>query len=123
MKTLRCPSDFKLHVTKEGDPMAILIFSGRDCEMAFVNLKTKGYYKNMIQLNQFTGFKSIVSTVSNIMNNSMVLQETRGKCCIVGQLNEVSFFFGHLIQFSNLVHLHAYVGLLFDDFLESKNLL
>ncbi|KAI6182425.1 Cirhin [Aphelenchoides bicaudatus] len=87
----KVPFDFKLHVTKEGDPMAVFVISGEECKLMFLNLKTKGEEKPEINLKRFISRK-MVSCVSKIMSNSIVLQKTRGKLCVIRELNEVQSF-------------------------------
>jgi hypothetical protein len=84
------PTDFKLHVTSEGDPMAILVVSGEHRKLILLNLKTKQEVRTPINLHGCIG-RNMIMNASNVVENSIVLQESRGECCVVCKLNEVSF--------------------------------
>ncbi len=70
--------------------MAVLVVSGEFCKLILLNLKTKQEVKPPISLKKCTGHNIILSA-GNIVQNSIVLQESREMCCIVSELNEVSF--------------------------------
>lgn len=70
--------------------MAVLVVSGVHSKLILLNLKTNEEVRAPIKLHCCIG-KQVVSGASSIVENSIVLQETRGKCCVVRELNEVSF--------------------------------
>lgn len=85
------PSCFELHVTKSGNPMAVMIISGYPCYIRLIDLKTKEDVKPAISLRNLIRPGSIISSISKIVNDMIVLSESNGKFCIVDRLNEVSF--------------------------------
>jgi hypothetical protein len=86
------PSFFDLHVTENGNPMAVLIISGFLPSIRFIDLKTKEDAKPAIDLKKLISVGSIISSVSKIVNNKIVLSESGGKFCVIDRLNEVSLF-------------------------------
>jgi hypothetical protein len=84
------PTDFKFHVTKQGDPMVILVVSGWSCKLILLNLRSKQEVRTPIDLHGCAG-SNLITNVSDVVDNSIVLQETRGACCVVCKLNDVGF--------------------------------
>lgn len=76
--------------------MAVLIVSGDVCKLSLLNLQTKTEFKPPIILDWKNGLRGMVTGASKIVDNSIILQESRGNCCVVTDLNEVSFHFNSI---------------------------